>query len=1096
MLRKVVLGALSLSLFAQVQKPPQPEWDVTKARGKTRHIAFNTDEGTWMSLSLTPDGKTVFFDLLGQIYSLPITGGTATLVTQDSGISLNLQPAVSPDGKRIAFISDRGGQNNLWVMDIDGKNPHCVEQNLKVRHASPAWLPDSNFIVVRHSGTEEQNVREIWMYHAAGGKGVQLTKTAEFPGANDPFVSADGRYLYFSTDVTGVTDPARGKVQLRQLDLRDGAVLKITEGSERGPGGDAKLSDGGGFSPRVSPNGRQLAFARRLASGTISFKGHQLGPRTALWLRDLETGSERLIVDPLDRDLEEHAGSFGGYLPGYAWDPAGRHILIGQGGKIRKVDVTTGHVETIPFHAQVDRTISEQVYSPFRLDDREPLKVKFARWQTISPDRKHLAFQAVGKVYVMDLPDGTPHRLTPDTFAADEYAPTWSPDGQSIAFTSWTDEQRGQVYKVASHGGTPHPLTTAAAEYQNPVWTPDGSGVVVVRSSGASMRGEMLTENSWYDLCLVSATAQAPAKRIVTVAAPSGRIPHRRFIVSPSFGPEGRLFYPEITGEGRLSHTELRSVRLDGTDRRTHATMAFADEAAMSPDGRWIAFEEGDDLYLSPLPQAGFGDKPADLRRDMNAALPITSVSATGGNFPHWLNETTLSYGSADKAYAYDVNTHKSSAYSINLNVPRPAVSGVIAITGARAITISGDLVIEKSDIVITDGRISAIGVSGSVNIPAGARRIDASGKTIIPGLVDMHTHNHRSASGILPQHDYEMAAVLAYGVTTTLDPGAFSQNIFPQAEMVEAGAIVGPRVFSTGDPLYAGDGPRQNELKTLERTRQEIQRLKSYGAVSIKQYLQPERRQRQWISDVARQEGGLMVTAEGQDLAYILSMVMDGQTGWEHSIPQVPLYSDAARFLGLAGSYYSATLIVGGPGPWNDGYFLQDNELWQSAKLKHFFPWQKFEVHARRTEERPASDYTFSMLAQGMADIIAAGGYGAIGGHGQMHGIGSQWELWMAASAMKPLQALRVATLDGAKMIGVDRDLGSLEQGKLADLVILNGNPLDDIRQSANIAYVMKGGRLYKGDNLDEVWPQTKPYGRFFWEMDEGRPNDVKVVQ
>jgi len=408
----------------------------------------------------------------------------------------------------------------------------------------------------------------------------------------------------------------------------------------------------------------------------------------------------------------------------------------------------------------------------------------------------------------------------------------------------------------------------------------------------------------------------------------------------------------------------------------------------------------------------------------------------------------------------------------------------------------AGDSVLEKADMVVTDGRLSALGASGSVAIPAGAKRIDMAGKTIIPGLVDMHTHNHRSPSGILPQHDYEMAAVLAYGVTTTLDPGSFSQNIFPQAEMVETGQIVGPRVFSTGDPLYAGDGSHQNEIKSFEQTRQEIRRLKSYGAVSIKQYLQPERRQRQWISQIAREEGGVMVTAEGADLFYILTMMMDGQTGWEHPIPNLPLYRDATEFLGRAGSFYSATLIVAGPGPWNDGYFLQDNELWQSPKLKHFLPWQKFEVHARRTEERPATDYTFPLLAQGMADIIAAGGYGAIGAHGQMHGIGDQWEVWMVASAMKPLEALRVATLDGAKMIGIDKDIGSLEVGKLADLVVLNGNPLQDIHQTANIAFVMKGGRLYSADTLDEVWPRQKPYGRFFWEMNEARPNDVKVIK
>jgi Tol biopolymer transport system component len=1043
--RHITMASLwAVCLFGQ--PPARTDWDVTLARGKTRDIRFETAEGTWMSVSVTPDGKSVFFDLLGEIYS--VSGGATRIITGKTGVAINIQPALSPDGKQIAFISDRGGQNNLWVMDIDGANPRCIEQNLKVRHATPAWLPDSRFIVARRSSLEEQGTREIWMYHVSGGKGVQLTRNADMPGAQDPSVSADGRYLFFSIEVAGVTDPARGKVQLRRLDLKDGSVLKVTEGSERGPGGDARQSSGGAFMPRISPDGKHLAFARRLASGTFSFKGKQLGPRTALWIRDLESGSERLLLDPLDRDLQEHASSFGGYLPGYTWDSTGTALYLSQGGQIRKVDASSGKVETIPFKALVSRTISEQVYAPFRVDDNAPLKVKFLRWYTVSPDGKRLAFQATGKIYVMDLPDGKPRRLTPANFAPGEYSPAWSPDGRTIAFAGWTDEGHGQLFTVAATPSSqPKRLTSEAAEYQNPVWTPDGSGIVVVRSSGATLRGEMLTENSWYGLCLVPAGG-GPAKPLVTVASPGGRIPHRRFIVSPSFGPGGRLYYPEIAGEGRASHTELRSVNLQGGDRQVHATFAFADEAVLSPDGKWVAFEEGDNIYAAPMPAWGAGGKPVDFKRDATAAVPITTVSETGGDFPRWVSATSLSYGSANKAFVYDVSARAAKAHTIDLQLPRASVSGSIAITGARIISMAGDQVIESGDIVVTNGRIAALGTAGQVAIPAGARRIAAGGKTIIPGLVDLHTHNHRSASGILPQRDYEMAALLAYGVTTTLDPGAFSQNIFPQAELVETGGIVGPRVYTTGDPLYAGDGSHQNELKSLERTRQEVQRLKSWGAVSIKQYLQPERRQRQWVSQVAREEGGVMVTAEGGDLFYMLTMIMDGQTGWEHPIPNLPLYRDAAEFMGRANSFYSATLVVAGPGPWNDGYFLQDNELWRSAKMQHFMPWQKFEVHARRTEQRPVTDYTFPLLAQGMADIISFGGHGAIGAHGQMHGIGDHWELWMVASAMSPLEALRVATLDGARMIGIDKDIGSLEVGKLADLVILNGDPRIDIHQ------------------------------------------------
>jgi hypothetical protein len=327
----------------------------------------------------------------------------------------------------------------------------------------------------------------------------------------------------------------------------------------------------------------------------------------------------------------------------------------------------------------------------------------------------------------------------------------------------------------------------------------------------------------------------------------------------------------------------------------------------------------------------------------------------------------------------------------------------------------------------------------------------------------------------------FETAVPLAYGVTTNLDNSMWSQDIFPAADMIEAGVLVGPRTFSTGDPLYAGDRGRQNELTSYQITEENVKRLASWGAVSLKQYMQPRRAQRQWVSEAARKVG-LMVTAEGSDLNYNLSMIMDGQTGWEHPMSYMPMYSDVAKFFGQSETVYSPTFVVGGPSAWNDEFFLAESNVWQDEKLRLWMPWQQLVPHTRRRMLRPKTDYSYPFMAQILADIIAEGGHGAIGSHGQQHGIGSHWEVWMAASAMGPMGALELATNEGAYFLGAQDDVGSLTGGKLADLMVLNSNPLDDIRNTTDILYVMKGGRLYDGMTLDELWPRQREYGPRPW--------------
>ncbi len=1075
--------AFPLAALAVLAGPPPPvaaqdddDWDITLARGDTRVIDFETDEGTWMSLDVSPDGQWIVFDLLAHVYRVPIGGGQAESLTQNSGVAVNYHPKYSPDGTRIAFISDRAGQNNLWVMDADGSNPRQVQSSQDTRVTMPEWTVDGEYILVTQGGS-------IWMYHVDGGSGVEVVSGDDDPAAW-PSVSRDGRYVYYQVRTPGQTvpwavdgvegelvqDALQGTVNLSRMDLESGEVTRITNGQ---PSRQYRLSSGGAYAAEVSPDGRWLAFARRLPDATIEWKGHEFGPSTALWLRNLETGSERIVMDPISQDITEGMKVIR-VLPGYAWTPDGSSILITQGGKIRKLDVTTGNVETIPFTARVQRTISGQAYQAFRVEDG-PVEVNFTRWQTGAPDGSRLAFTAAGRVYLMDLPNGQPRRLTSDNGPRFEYAPSWSPDGRWIAYTTVDETGAGHVWKIPAGGGNPVQISREHGEYSHTRWSADGSEILATRGSGATARHRTMAHNPWYDVVLFPA-AGGEGRRVVRIEGPT--LSTRTQFARPTFGPGGRIYFPQM-GVSRSDSTRLVSVARDGSDRKVHLVLPYADEIAVSPDGRRAAFNEGDNVYLVPIPSAG--GEPVRVNK-RNGTLPVRQLSKQGGLYPSWRDARTVEFGSGATYYAHDVAAETTDTVQIELEIPRGSLAqGTVAITGARIVTLEDRAVIDRGVLVATNGRITCLGALGSCETSGADHVVDAAGKTVIPGFVDMHSHFFREYRGIIPTKAFEAAVPLAYGVTTNLDNSQWSQDVFPAALMIEAGTLIGPRTYSTGDPLYRGDAARQNELTSYEVTEENIDRLQSWGAVSLKQYMQPRRDQRQWVSDIAR-DRGLMVTAEGGDLAYNLSMIMDGQTAWEHPISYVPMYSDAARFFGMAKTVYSPTFVVGGPGPWNDEWFFQESDVWRNEKLRLWMPWKQLVPHARRPFKRPRTDYSFPMLAQVLADIIDAGGYGAIGAHGQQHGIASHWEVWMAAEAMGPMGALELASKHGAYFLGADRDVGSLAVGKLADLMILNSNPLDDIRNTEDIEMVMKGGVLYDAMTLDELWPRQRPYGDRPW--------------
>ena len=563
----------------------------------------------------------------------------------------------------------------------------------------------------------------------------------------------------------------------------------------------------------------------------------------------------------------------------------------------------------------------------------------------------------------------------------------------------------------------------------------------------------------------------------------------------PQFGQsEERVYFLGREGGGEESKTALRSVELDGSDERTHVVSEDAAEFALSPDEQWLAFTELFHVYVAPFTPTGrtqdIGSKTKAIpvKKLTFAAGDYVQFSGDGGKL-HWSLGPELFTRELRQTFAFlegapeELPEPTEKGIDVGFEVSTDEPEGTIALTGGKVVTMRGDEVIEDGVVVVDGSRIVAVGRRGEVEIPDEARRVDVRGATVVPGLVDVHHHGANATAGMTPEKNWQYYATLAFGVTTTHNPSSDTATVFAASEMAKAGVVTAPRVYSTGRILYGAKTSFRADVDSLDDATAHMRRLKAAGAFSVKSYNQPRRDQRQQVIAAGREQGMMIVPEGGSLYQHNMTMVIDGHTGIEHAVPNARLYDDVWQLWPKTGTAYTPTLVVAYGGNWGENYWYQKTNVWENERLMRFVPRFVVDPRSRRRTMIPEEEFNHIDIAAQAARLVREGGHVQLGAHGQLQGLAPHWELWMfVQGGMTPHEALRAATLDGARYIGLDDDLGSIETGKLADLAVIDGDVLSDIRQSENVRYTMINGRLFEAATMKEVGAEEKR-GKFFWE-------------
>lgn len=966
-------------------------------------LRVTVKEGTNMAAALSPDGSTIATDLQGTIWLVPSRGGAARPITDALGDCR--QPAWSPDGNRVVFHAFWDGRYHLWMVDKTGNGRKQLTTGV-YDDREPHWSPDGKSIVF---SSDRSGNYDIWRLTVADGALTQLTKN----GVNDynPAFSPDGQQIAFVSE----RPDAPGLYRLT-ADGKEQLVYGTT----------AKLA-----APAFSPDGKQILYNALTKE------------QSGLFSVSLD-GAKPVAVSTPTEDVFPFRATW--------FSPT--EYLYTADGQLKRQTLAKAGATPIPFQATVvlGRTPYKRKTYDFSSTAARP--VRGIKGPTLSPDGKQIVFAALGDLWQLTIGNPKPQPLTNDAYL--EADPVWSPDGSQLAFTS--DRQGNMDLWVRDlKTGQDQRLVDLPDDINFPTWSPDGKRIAFYQGDARNMwgRGTLHT---------VDVSTGKTDKQHESVFVPS----------QPSWSPDGRTIAMSAldvySSRYREGVNEITLVSVDGAadgsaDRHVTPTPEHSlgtrgkNGPVWSPDGRWMAYIQDGLLWLSPTDKTGtITGKPRQLTTEL-------------ADSPTWSGDSQrLLYLATDTLRQVYLADNRTETVPMQFTWQPASPTGSLVVHAGRVFDGRSATYRTNVDILIDGNRIRAI-EPHQANRPG--RVIDASTKTIIPGLFEMHSHQS-AMSG-----EQQGRLWLSYGITSVREPGADPYDALERKEAWASNRRAGPRQFFTGGLT---DGTRiyyglATSISSPEQLDRELNRSVRLGFDLIKTYVRMPDALQQRITSFAHAHGMPVSSHEIYPaMRYEVDAVEHiGGTSRRGYSPKISAmnrtYQDVIQLIVKSGMNITPTASLQG------GFFVlagRDPNFFENKQYKAFYSESFTNAlqagAAQYAKISPGYLSNFGNLQKTIKTLIGAGAHVTTGTDSPFvpYGMSLHTELQVFVDAgLTPYEALRSATLWAAEAVGVSKDLGSLEAGKLADLVIVDGDPLTNIRDAWNVVTVVKNGDVHSLETL-----------------------------